>query len=86
VSAQVSDILYQCTLENGAIITNPDGWAPSLSLSIGGPRLMRAADGTWVTPDHLCPDLLRYENIGAADGLRGRAVRAFFWLLRAWKP
>jgi hypothetical protein len=32
----------------------------------------------------LCPDLLRYEQIGAADGLRGRVVRAFFWLLRAW--
>ena len=48
--------------------------------------LVRAADGTWVTPDHLCPDLLRWENIGEADGCRGRAVRAFFWLLRAWPP
>ena len=52
----------------------------------GGCRLVPAADGTLVTPDHLCPDLLRWENIGAADGLRGRAVRAFFWLLRAWPP
>lgn len=42
--------------------------------------------GTLVTPEHLCPDLLRYEQIGAADGLRGRLVRAFFWLLRAWPP
>lgn len=32
----------------------------------------------------LCPDLLRYELIGEADGWRGRIVRAFFWLLRAW--
>ena len=48
--------------------------------------LVRTADGTWVTPDHLCPDLLRWENIGEADGCRGRAVRAFFWLLRAWPP
>ena len=28
----------------------------------------------------LCPDLLRYDQIGAADGWRGRIVRAFFWL------
>ena len=40
--------------------------------------------GTYVTPDHLCPDLLRYEQIGAADNLRGRVVRGFFWLMRAW--
>jgi hypothetical protein len=37
-----------------------------------------------VTPAHLCPDLLRYEQIGVADNLRGRVVRAFFWLMRAW--
>ena len=41
--------------------------------------------GTYVTPDHLCPDLLRYEQIGAADNWRGRVVRAFFWAMRAWK-
>lgn len=34
----------------------------------------------------LCPDLLRYEQIGAADNWRGRVVRAFFWLLRVWPP
>ena len=56
------------------------------SSTIGGAKLIPAADGTLVTPGHLCPDLLRWENIGAADGLRGRVVRAFFWLLRAWKP
>ena len=49
-------------------------------------HLVRARDGTWVTPDHLCPDLLRWENIGAADGFRGRVVRMFFWLMRAWPP
>lgn len=32
----------------------------------------------------LCPDLLRYEQIGEADNMRGRVVRAFFWLMRAW--
>ncbi len=54
--------------------------------TIGGAKLLPAADGTLVTPDHLCPDLLRYENIGAADGPRGRVVRGFFWILRAWPP
>jgi hypothetical protein len=49
-------------------------------------NLVPAADGTWVTPGHLCPDMLRYENIGAADGWRGRTVRAFFWLMRVWSP
>lgn len=39
---------------------------------------------TTVSPSALCPDLLRYEQIGAADNLRGRVVRAFFWLMRAW--
>lgn len=32
----------------------------------------------------LCPDLLDYELIGEADNLRGRVVRAFFWIMRAW--
>lgn len=40
--------------------------------------------GTFVSPDALCPDLLRYEQIGAADGWRGRVVRALFFMLRAW--
>lgn len=37
-------------------------------------------------PSALCPDLLRWEQLGTADGRRGRVVRAFFWLLRAWPP
>ena len=32
----------------------------------------------------VCPDLLRYEQIGVADNMRGHVVRAFFWLMRAW--
>jgi hypothetical protein len=36
------------------------------------------------SPQYLCPDLLRYEQIGAADNARGRVVRAFFWIMRAW--
>ncbi len=34
----------------------------------------------------ICPDLLRYEQIGEADGLRGRVVRLFFLLMRFWPP
>lgn len=33
----------------------------------------------------ICPDLLRYEQIGEADNLRGRVVRAFFHALRLWR-
>jgi hypothetical protein len=32
----------------------------------------------------ICPDLLSLDEIGAADNLRGRVVRAFFWLMRFW--
>jgi hypothetical protein len=42
---------------------------------------------TWLTTATvtvLCPDGLRYEDLGAADTWRGRLVRAFFWLLQAW--
>ena len=56
---------------------NAPGWRPSHTP-------ITFTFGTLVTPDHLCPDLLRYEQIGAADGWRGRVVRAFFWALRFW--
>lgn len=54
----------------------------TITISGGGAHTV----GTLLTPEHLCPDLLRYENIGAADGMRGRVVRAFFWLMRIWRP
>jgi hypothetical protein len=41
--------------------------------------------GTFVSPDALCPDLLRYEQIGAADNWRGRVVRAFFFVMKLWR-
>ena len=60
----------------------------------GNPRLQTTLDyggwpwargGTITTSDQwLCPDLLDHWRIGAADNLRGRVVRAFFWLMRAW--
>ena len=33
----------------------------------------------------ICPDLLSFADLGEADNLRGRFVRAFFWLLRIWR-
>ena len=56
---------------------------PNMSTATTG-RLVRAADGTWVTADHLCPDLLRLSNLGPADGMRGRVVRGMFRLLDRW--
>ena len=60
-------------------LTLPPGFPTFMSLN--GVRLVPAADAMPITPD-----LLRWENIGAADGMRGRLVRGFFWLLRAWPP
>lgn len=34
----------------------------------------------------LCPDVLRLEQIGAADNLRGRIVRLFFRILDRLMP
>jgi hypothetical protein len=45
-----------------------------------------AGNGSTTLSGALCPDLLRLSQIGAADGPRGRVVRGFFWLLRAWPP
>lgn len=54
--------------------------APSLS---GTANVWKTSYSTAV-PQAICPDLLRYEQIGEADNLRGRVVRAFFWLMQAW--
>ena len=32
----------------------------------------------------ICPDLLRYDELGVADNWRGRVIRGFFYLMRAW--
>jgi hypothetical protein len=54
------------------------------TLKAGGTAPDTISFGTFVTPESLCPDLLRYEQIGASDGWRGRVVRAFFFVMRAW--
>ena len=73
------------------VLRRTSGWYGPNPYDLGVPlpstsavRVVAAADGTLVTPDHLCPDLLRYQNLGEADGTRGRMVRAFFWMMRAW--
>lgn len=44
--------------------------------------MYRIGDGPWRDDGHpICPDLLRLSQIGEADGIRGRLVRAFFWLI-----
>ena len=46
-------------------------------------NLVLSVSDTTSSVESLCPDLLRYEQIGAADGWRGRVVRAFFFVMRA---
>lgn len=44
-------------------------------------------NGQWSrTGGPICPDLVRLEYFGVADNLRGRIVRAFFWLLDRLMP
>jgi hypothetical protein len=40
--------------------------------------------GRTLTPTAICPDRLDHTKIGEADNLRGRVVRAFFFLMRLW--
>ena len=47
-------------------------------------RLTGTGNPTKLIGVPICPDLLCYSDIGAADSLRGRVVRAFFWLIRWW--
>ena len=65
----------------------------SISSQSAAPRLLSLAEqvahfryypNTFAYPQALCPDLLRYEQIGVADNLRGRVVRFFFYVMRAW--
>lgn len=44
--------------------------------------------GVWIDIDGgpICPDRLRLAQIGEADGVRGRVVRLFFWLLDRLAP
>jgi hypothetical protein len=59
---------------------------PSVTVTVNGAPLAPQWPGGSVTTvtQHLCPDLLRLEQIGAADGLRGRVVRAFFVILHTF--
>lgn len=78
-------------LTNGTSWCSLHGWEPCAcrsaavaSWSINGQEIDTQTTATFVTPEHLCPDLLRYAQIGPADTLRGRVVRLFFSCLRVW--
>lgn len=38
----------------------------------------------FMPPGSFCPDVVGLEDFGEADYLRGKVVRAFFWLMRLW--
>lgn len=50
----------------------------------GAGYVVSPPSGTRILVCPICPDLLDHDALGAADNLRGRAVRAFFWLMKAW--
>ena len=56
----------------------------TINLGSNGPIVGWSYSDTSVVT-YLCPDLLAYEDIGAADNLRGRVIRIFFWIMRLWK-
>lgn len=56
---------------------------PSSSPIVITPMSTWPATGANTTaPQWICPDLLSIRQIGAADGWRGRVVRAFFIALK----
>jgi len=56
-------------------VSDPRSLPPSQSYTSTSSRLIGVP---------ICPDLLDFAALGAADNARGRVVRAFFWLLRTW--
>jgi hypothetical protein len=68
---------FDCGL--GSSSGGPIGGIPTVF-----PRGWVAGGTNTASPTALCPDLLRYEQIGEADGWRGRVVRAFFFVMRLW--
>ena len=65
------------TITCGCRVTQTGGYVRTETL-FGGPGSFTSNAAA------LCPDLLRYEQIGDADNWRGRVVRGFFWLMRVW--
>lgn len=60
------------------------GWGPDYNEVIYARHPALTITGS--THYYLCPDLLDHRRIGAADNLRGRVVRAFFFVMRVWPP
>lgn len=64
-------------------LTVRDVMDPVVPIVLTTTETMTGSTHRWVTIP-MCPDLLRYDQLGEADNLRGRVVRAFFWLMRIW--
>lgn len=56
----------------------------TLSLDVSNDSTCSTTQSIHMVTIPMCPDLLRYDQLGVADNLRGRVIRAFFWLMRAW--
>jgi hypothetical protein len=56
---------------------------PQLQLGATGSTISIVTTSLRQVP--LCPDGLRFEDLGEADNARGRVVRAFFWVMRWWR-
>ena len=68
-----------------AVVTNADGTTIWTYSTDGFLQRVDGA-GAWRSPFYACPDMLTIDNLGVADNLRGRVIRAFFRLMRPWKP
>lgn len=69
-------MVYYAVTTGTTVVTDMEGaearaWYPLFSVAV---------------PSALCPDLLRFEQIGEADGWRGRVIRGVFFVLRLWPP
>lgn len=62
----------------------PRPWKRVRTVSLYNDRYRNTA-GTRLVSLPICPDTLTYDDIGAADTMRGWIVRAFFLVLR-WLP
>lgn len=76
-----------CPASRSGPTAAPSGFPPRSAPRGLPPAAFGSTTLRFMAPESLCPDVLGLDYIGEADTLRGRVVRAFFWLMRAWpKP
>lgn len=78
----MSDFVYRDN--SGPASTTSWNLTAGATATINGKRWVYHPETYSTSTVYLSPDLLGYDRIGAADTFRGRVVRAFFWLMRAW--